>query len=137
MSWRTMSSGFLCSLHAWFENIPEREERVAEREREQQREGKEKAAREREGERDKEREREKHRQRERENAGTESSFFPVARDRFKHCPCKEKDSKIPFGTRMGEQGYGNKEEVYLPLIQSNLSGRRRARLLVWGQQFLH
>lgn len=102
MSWRTMSSGFLCSLHGWFENIPEREERVAEREREQQREGKEKAAREREGERDKEREREKQRQRERENAGTESSFFPVAKDRFKHCSCKEKDSKIPFGTRMGE-----------------------------------
>lgn len=33
MSWRTMSSGFLCLLHAWFENIPEREERVAGRER--------------------------------------------------------------------------------------------------------
>lgn len=38
MSWRTKSSGFLCSLHAWFENIPERDERVAERERERSRE---------------------------------------------------------------------------------------------------
>lgn len=102
----------------------ERERTEWQREREQQREGKEKAAREREGRGTK---RERNRDTERENAGTESSFFPVARDRFEHCPCKEKDSKIPFGTWMGKQGYRNKEEVYLLLIQSNLSGRLRAQ----------
>lgn len=96
MSWRTMSSGFLCSLHAWFENIPERErdERVAERVAET---GRERG----------------------ENTGTESSFFLVPRERFKHCSCKEKDSKTLFGTWMGEQGYRNKEGFYLLLIQSN------------------
>lgn len=46
------------------------------------------------------------------NADIESLFFQVARDRFKHCSCKKKDSKIPFGTWMGEQGYRNKEGLY-------------------------
>lgn len=84
-----------------------------------------------------EREGGRERERQRENTATESSFFLVARDRFKHCPCTEKDSKTPFGTLMGEQGYRNREGFYLLLIQSNLSGRLRAQLLVWGQQFLH
>lgn len=99
MSWRTTSSGFLCSLHARFENIPEREwQREEKRERQ---------------------EREREEEREGENAATESSFSLVARGRFKHCPCKEKDSKTPFGIWMRKQGYRNKEGFYLLLIQSN------------------
>lgn len=67
MSWRTMSSGFLCSLHAWFENIPEREERVAEREERAAERGKrESSKREGGGEGQRERERETETERERE-----------------------------------------------------------------------
>lgn len=63
--------------------------------------------------------REREEEREGENAATESSFSLVARGRFKHCPCKEKDSKTPFGIWMRKQGYRNKEGFYLLLIQSN------------------
>lgn len=120
MSWRTRSSGFLCSLHAWFENIPEREMKEWQRERSREREKRE----------------QQERGRKRENKPWERSFFPVARERFKDCPCKEKESKTPFETWMGVQGYRNKG-FYLLLTQSNLSGRLRAQLLAWGQQFCH
>lgn len=69
MSWRTTSSGFLCSFHAWFENIPERERGESGRGREWQGERTAERGRGRESER--QRDTERHR----ENAATKL-FFP-------------------------------------------------------------